>query len=206
MVEIKCPYSRKISETPKSDYYNQMQLQLEVCDLSICHFLECEIKEYSTFEEYKNDGTIEFTQLGLEKGVIMEIIQKGEISYKYGPLNMSYTDVQLWIEQQYNSIDEKERAENDITMKPIYWYLTQYSCIPVYKNKNWITNNIQSFYEFWREILEYRKNEKWKELLKEKDNSKDLTKGICVMMDDSDDEDVEKKEVKKEKSCLYYDR
>ena len=38
MIEIKCVYSRKITGIPKKVYYDQMQLQMEVCNLNKCIF------------------------------------------------------------------------------------------------------------------------------------------------------------------------
>jgi len=53
MLEIKCPYSRKIKNTqPPFHYYCQVQIQLEVGLLESADFMECEIKEVDTLEEY----------------------------------------------------------------------------------------------------------------------------------------------------------
>ena len=47
MVEVKCPYSRKIKTAEEyapwgcpKQYYPQVQAQLEVCDLELCHFVQ----------------------------------------------------------------------------------------------------------------------------------------------------------------------
>jgi putative phage-type endonuclease len=45
MVEIKCPYRRKITGEVPGQYYMQMQLQLAVCGLRECDYFECEIEE-----------------------------------------------------------------------------------------------------------------------------------------------------------------
>jgi hypothetical protein len=50
LVEIKCPISRIIkSDTVPVDYWYQMQLQMEVCDIDVCEFVEVK------FEEEKED-------------------------------------------------------------------------------------------------------------------------------------------------------
>lgn len=55
MLEIKCPYSRKIKNSePPFHYYCQVQIQLEVGRLESADFMECEIKELDTLEEYLN--------------------------------------------------------------------------------------------------------------------------------------------------------
>jgi len=42
LVEIKCPYSRKIGGEIPIDYWIQMQIQMEVTDLEECDYVECE--------------------------------------------------------------------------------------------------------------------------------------------------------------------
>ena len=53
MLEIKCPYSRKIKDNfIPFYYYTQVQQQLECCLLDEADYMECEIKEIETLEEY----------------------------------------------------------------------------------------------------------------------------------------------------------
>ena len=53
MLEIKCPYSRKIKPNyVPFHYYIQVQIQLEVALLETADFMECEIKELDTLAEY----------------------------------------------------------------------------------------------------------------------------------------------------------
>lgn len=46
LVEIKCPISRQIkdNEIPK-EYWQQIQIQLEVCDLDLCEYVEVKLKQ-----------------------------------------------------------------------------------------------------------------------------------------------------------------
>jgi len=58
MLEIKCPWQRKIDGVIPTQYLMQIQGQLEVCDLEECDYLECEIEEFDTLEdvdEYPSD-------------------------------------------------------------------------------------------------------------------------------------------------------
>jgi len=59
MIEIKCPYTRKINGDIYSastfGYWVQIQIQLEVCNLNKCDFFECGIVEYKNEEEYMED-------------------------------------------------------------------------------------------------------------------------------------------------------
>lgn len=65
LLEIKCPYSRKIKPNHViSKYWDQIQLQLAVCDCETCDFFECVFKEIdkSMFDELKvNMKTAQFT-------------------------------------------------------------------------------------------------------------------------------------------------
>jgi putative phage-type endonuclease len=57
MLEIKCPYSRKIKPNyVPFHYYIQVQIQLEVALLETADFMECEIKELDTLEDYCGVG------------------------------------------------------------------------------------------------------------------------------------------------------
>jgi putative phage-type endonuclease len=48
MLEIKNVVSRVINGIPKKEYWIQMQLQMEVCDLDYCDFLETKFVEYES--------------------------------------------------------------------------------------------------------------------------------------------------------------
>lgn len=55
MLEIKNVVSRDINGIPKKEYWVQMQLQMEVCDLDECDFLETKFTEYTDYTAYKKD-------------------------------------------------------------------------------------------------------------------------------------------------------
>lgn len=52
MLEIKNIFNREITGVPKKEYWVQMQLQMEVCNLESCDFVETRIKEFENQEEY----------------------------------------------------------------------------------------------------------------------------------------------------------
>jgi len=55
MLEVKNIVNREINGNPKMEYWIQMQLQLEVCDLKECDFLETRFTEYENEEAFMND-------------------------------------------------------------------------------------------------------------------------------------------------------
>ena len=70
MLEIKNIVNREIDGIPKKEYWIQMQLQMEVCDLDECDFLETKFTEYDSSEAYW-DNVIENEGNHVKKGVIM---------------------------------------------------------------------------------------------------------------------------------------
>ena len=62
MLEIKNPTSRELTGIPKEDYWIQMQLQMETCNLNECDFLETVFKEYESKDEFMEDGTFTYSK------------------------------------------------------------------------------------------------------------------------------------------------
>lgn len=56
LLEIKCPFTRNITNDIPNHYWIQIQIQLEVCNMEYCDYLECDFYEYKNEEEYKNDN------------------------------------------------------------------------------------------------------------------------------------------------------
>jgi putative phage-type endonuclease len=57
MLEIKNIVNREIDGIPQKEYWIQMQLQMEVCDLDECDFLETKFIEYPDYQSYELDTT-----------------------------------------------------------------------------------------------------------------------------------------------------
>lgn len=55
MLEIKNIVNREITGIPKTEYWIQMQLQMEVCNFDECDFLETKFIEYADYEAYRAD-------------------------------------------------------------------------------------------------------------------------------------------------------
>jgi len=146
MIEIKNPVSREITGIPKKEYWVQMQLQMEVCDLDECDFLETKFGEYSDYTSYNEDTSVEF------KGSIIYFHTKeGAPFYAYQPLNIkSKEELEVWEEETL----EKYQSDpyNHVFIKFIYWKLEKMSCIQVLRNKDWFKNNIGQLEKVWKII------------------------------------------------------
>jgi putative phage-type endonuclease len=167
MLEIKNIVNRDINGIPKKEYWVQMQLQMEVCDLDECDFLETKFIEYPDYQSYKNDSSIaslngeEFnsfvtTKDGSYKGIIIHFhTSEGTPHYEYMPLHLwTPYDISSWEE----STLEKYQIEpyNYTFLKFIYWKLEKLSCVLVLRNREWFKNNVGQLEKVWKIIEEER--------------------------------------------------
>ena len=86
MLEIKCPTTREIKTTGEIKgnicpiyYWDQVQLQLECCDLDDCDFWQCKISEYDSRKEFIDDTDpnepFRSKSTGYEKGCVIQVKQ-----------------------------------------------------------------------------------------------------------------------------------
>ena len=157
MLEIKNVVSREIDSIPKKEYWIQMQLQMETCDLDECDFLETKFVEYPSEKEFIEDeytdiDTISVLDLELSKGVIMYFSKDGKPIYIHKPLNMTMEIFDLW--SQYKIY---EQSLLEITwVKNIYWKVEEFSCVLVLRNRIWFKDNVGTLQEIWNTIEKER--------------------------------------------------
>jgi hypothetical protein len=114
---------------PYEEDWIQAQLQMECCDLDFCDYVEIQIKEYETEEEFFKDKE-------RTKGIILILQNNSGIIYKYMPLNIGteLEEIQKWMEQVYN---------NEYTfVKAIYWYLEDYEMTLIIRNQEWYKKSL----------------------------------------------------------------
>jgi putative phage-type endonuclease len=152
MLEIKNIVNREIDGIPKKEYWIQMQLQMEVCDLDECDFLETQFIEYNSYDDYLND------QDCIMKGLVMYFQTKeGKPHYEYRPLTItSEEESQKWEDEIRDKYENTEHTMSWI--KNCYWKLEQYSCVLVMRNQIWFEKNIHLLEQLWNTILYERKN------------------------------------------------
>jgi hypothetical protein len=157
MLEIKNVVSREIDSIPKKEYWIQMQLQMETCDLDECDFLETKFVEYPSEKEFIEDDhtdvdTISVLDPELSKGVIMYFSKDGKPIYIHKPLNMTMEIFDLW--SQYKIY---EQSLLEITwVKNIYWKVEEFSCVLVLRNRIWFKDNVDTLQEIWNTIEKER--------------------------------------------------
>ena len=155
MLEIKNIVNREITGIPKKEYWIQTQLQMAVCDLDECDFLETKFTEYQNFSEFCNDGQ-EKTEKGEFKGIIMYFSTKeGRPFYLYKPLQITdYTEIDNWEEQMIEKYESSEH--NMLWIKNHYWKLEKLSCVLILRNRKWFQDNIVQLEKVWNIILKER--------------------------------------------------
>ena len=155
MLEIKNIVNREINGIPKKEYWIQMQLQMEVCDLDECDFLETKFVEYDDACEFFKE--LEDSVVLDKKGVIVYFhnISEAKPYYVYKPLNIVKKDDILKWEEEVIEIYQSQQ-HNMTYIKSIYWKLEKLSCVLVLRNKSWFKNNIQTIENVWNIIEKER--------------------------------------------------
>ena len=155
MVEVKNRFSESVPITgnPKEEYWIQMQLQMNVCELNECDFLETRFKEYPTSQEFYQDGNgFEKTVDGKMKGIYIYFQKNGYPHYEYPPLHQTKEEFEKWEED----IIGKKTGEGYEWIKNNYWYLDKYSCVLVFRNKPWFNLAVAKINAVWDIIIKER--------------------------------------------------
>jgi len=150
MIEIKCPYSRKIKDgNIPEKYYYQMQGQLAVCKLTNCDYIECEFVCFANEDEYINN-VIDCDNNYLH-GIIAEKKEKTDFIYYYSKENQNYKE---------NINEMNEYLNNNYKLN--YWKLKSINIQEVIFDKNkWdneIIHKIKDFYSIYMNEKEMDKN------------------------------------------------
>ena len=145
MIEIKNVVSREINGVPKTDYYIQTLLQMEVCNLNECDFVETKFVEYPTYLDYfQNDDK--------RKGIIAVFVVNAEYKYIYMPFSIkTEKDINQWLDNVMGYEGE--------WIKNIYWYLDVYSCILIKRKVEWFNYAIPTLQDIWNTICVERQGD-----------------------------------------------
>lgn len=192
MLEIKCPYSRKIEEgVPPIWYWAQMQVQLEVADLDECDFLECEIKELPDEASFISQ-TIQGNQ---DKGILLNKVNEpdnSETKYIYPPDNL-YTNNEYinWVNQTIQQFQNE-----NVNVVPIYYFINKWFIVNVKRQKEWFLKAKPYIKETIEQIRKYQADEQlfndYKESiykLRNKEYLERYNNTVCLIEQDYDHED-----------------
>ena len=160
MLEVKNIVNREITGIPKMEYWVQMQLQMEVCELNECDFLETRFTEYLSKEEYEEDMETKY------KGMLMLFMSaSGKPVYEFAPLaseaGTNASEAGTNASEAGTSEAQAEDTWQDAMMekhqtltwiKNIYWKLDEFSCVLVLRNKFWFASALPQLEEVWATI------------------------------------------------------
>lgn len=196
MLEIKVPYRRKITGIPPIYYWIQMQQQLQVCNLDKVDFLECDIREYLSYNDFvedqdeSKDKNEPYTKEGFIKNPIIEYHKIDEADpnsttgWIYPEKLLKMDEIEDWIANHKKDI---KNSSDKMFSRDIYFRVLTYSLCEVWRDDQWWKENSHKYQEFWDRV-EYHKQNGYDELLKK---NKKYVKGPAVCIIESDDEDEE---------------
>jgi putative phage-type endonuclease len=153
LVEIKNVVSREITGDPLDDYWIQMQVQMEVCGLDLCDFVETQFKEFADSEDFfaRRDDYVMTGCLLHFVGLLDPLANH----YVYLPLQKDalwgWRLYDAWITKEANSLRHSHRL-----VKPIYWRLEEFSCMVVQRNRAWFSAAEPRLHEVWATVLRER--------------------------------------------------
>jgi putative phage-type endonuclease len=156
MIEVKNIVNRDITGIPKEEHWIQMQIQMETCDLDECDFIETRFKEYENNEDFYTDET-----KYRWRGVLLCFLEKKTDSagtghsaayiprFEYMPLDVPINreSVDKWINDICISTKDTHRL-----FTTHYWYLDEFSCILVKRNRMWFKAALPKILETWKTI------------------------------------------------------
>jgi hypothetical protein len=143
MLEIKNIVNREITGVPLEMYWIQMQIQMEVCDLDYCDFWETRFREYASVKEFEQDDDCEY------KGVLLLFLDPTLTRHRY-KVALEEKQKDEWINQM--------RLENWCLYQTMYWYLEEYSCVLVERNRPWFAAARPDIESTWATILRERQD------------------------------------------------
>lgn len=139
MLEIKCPFKRKITGEIPMQYYYQIQGQLDVCGLDECDYFECEFEMIDTIEDYLALTDVQF------RGIIIE---KPNNKFLYSSLsNIDEMHSRAFIRQNVTSND-----------KVNFWQLKKYNKKRIMKDEVFVKEKLDKLEDVWNKIVYYRAN------------------------------------------------
>ena len=185
MLEVKNIVNREIDGIPKKEYWIQMQLQLETCNLDECDFLETKFVEYENEMAFNEDGDDFIKPItGEMKGIIMYFSKINCVPiYIYKPLHMNKYEFEIWESEQMKIHSE------DNWIKNIYWKLEKYSCVLVLRNNIWFKDNIDEIQQLWNIIINER-NKGYHHRAPTKKHKKDEPPTTCLLTIHKDSDNI----------------
>ena len=191
MLEIKVPLSRQIQKTGEIKgeicpiyYWDQVQLQLECCDLDECDFWQCKLCEYSSWDMFVEDTCksepFRSKTTSFEKGCLIQILPSDKIVTRSHPdylktihehakfihppkIEMTPEECKIWADEQINNLSQTHPSYS--LDRVIYWFLSVSHCETINRDKDWFESVKHKYEEMWADITFVRSDEKYKKIV-----------------------------------------
>jgi putative phage-type endonuclease len=156
MLEIKCPLTRPIDTVPPLAYWQQMQAQMECCQLDMCDFMDCQFVRYLFKDEWLEDARTWESQYGASSnhhlyGIILKDAEEDDYYYAGGQI-VSLDEFEHWAKEK---AEELER-DAGIQAEPIYYRLKNHYITHVRKDPQWLAVNLPILKEVWDQVTKFR--------------------------------------------------
>lgn len=152
MLEVKNIVNREITGIPKPEYWVQMQVQMGVCKLTVCDFLETRFKEVEGIEEML-EASIEGEEVGC---MALFLNGEGRPVYELAPLGIrTRAAYEAWnvAMMEKNTVLGLQWVKND------FWVLDEMVVTEVRYDEIWYKLALPEFVKCWDKIISVRAGE-----------------------------------------------
>ena len=139
LVEIKCPYSRTIGSEIPSDYWIQMQIQMEVTDVDECEYIEVDLLSTRAKQEESSLDLSGTTYQGFVYLLKQRVDDDQPFEYKY-----LYGDI--------GSNEMPPLPDGFDCIEIIPWGLKSWHRKLVHRDRAWYTGTLAWQEAFWRDV------------------------------------------------------
>lgn len=143
LLEIKNIVNREMTGIPSNAYWIQMQIQMEVCDLDACDFVE------TKFVEMERDEWMHMKDDSFCGIILYFLLHSGEGVYVYSPADLQKECVDEWIQKEI-------ATKKEIEYETFFWKLEKMTCELVERNRLWFSQALPILEEIWSTILTER--------------------------------------------------
>lgn len=166
LVEIKCPYSRTIGGEIPSDYWIQMQIQMEVADVDECEYIEVDLLSKRAHQESSVDLS-DTTYQGIVYLLQQQVPEGKPFDYKY-------------IYGEIGSTTMPPITEGYTCVETIPWGLKRWHRKIVSRDRTWYEGTKPWQEAFWRDVEAVKKGLPLTPLPAQKP----VKQNVCLIQDD----------------------
>ena len=123
LIEIKCPYTRKVGGDIPFDYWVQMQIQMEVADIDECEYVECEL-----VSKRPGMSTVDLSGCKMTGSVYLWANEEGAFMYEYEPVTSKpgwtlVEEIPWGLSKFHNKVVRRDRAwyESTHIWREAFW-------------------------------------------------------------------------------------